>query len=128
MIRCQLWVPGLFDQQNVKLFTDNCKLAIMYRYVCRTQCDVTLDTTIPETLANYTPVMRDGECHNCAVNQSRAVTGSSIYQLDSVFHMSNTFSDESIDVLFEEPDTPSLQSVDIMLSQSYFEITESLQI
>ena len=40
--------------------------------------------------------------------------------------MSNTFSDESIDVLFEEPDTPSLQSVDIMLSQSYFEMTESI--
>ena len=126
MIRCQLWVPGLFDQQNVKLFTDNCKLAIMYRYVCRTKCDVTLDTAIPETLVNYTPVMRDCECHNCAVNQSRAVTGSSIYQSDSVFHMSNTFSDESIDVVFEEPDTPSLQSVDIMPSQSYFEMTESI--
>jgi hypothetical protein len=38
--------------------------------------------------------------------------------------MSNTFSDESIDVVFEEPDTPSLQSVDIMPSQSYFEMTE----
>ena len=40
--------------------------------------------------------------------------------------MSNTFSDESIDVVFEEPDTPSLQSVDIMPSQSYFEMTESI--
>jgi hypothetical protein len=49
MAWCQLWVPGLFDKQNVKPFTDNCNLAIMYRYVCRTQGDVTLDTTIPET-------------------------------------------------------------------------------
>ena len=96
----------------------------LYTDVCRTQCDVTLDTTIPETLANYTPVLRDCECHNCAVNQSQAVTGSSIDQSDSVFHMSNTFSDESIDVVFEEPDIPSLQSVDIMPSQSYFEMTE----
>jgi hypothetical protein len=40
--------------------------------------------------------------------------------------MSNTFSDESIDVVFEEPDTPSLQSVDIMPSQLYFEMTESI--
>ena len=87
---------------------------------------MTLDTTIPETLANYTPVLRDCECHNCAVNQSQAVTGSSIDQSDSVFDMSNTFSDESIDVVFEEPDTPSLQSVDIMPSQSYFEMTESI--
>ena len=87
---------------------------------------MTLDTTIPETLANYTPVLRDCECHNCAVNQSRAVTGSSIDPSDSVFHMSNTFSDGSIDVVFEEPDTPSLQSVDIMPSQSYFEMTESI--
>jgi hypothetical protein len=126
MARCQLWVPGLFDKQNVKLFTDNCKVASMNRYVCRTQCDVTLDTTIPETLANNTPVMRDCECHNCAVNQSRAVTGSSIEQSDYVFHASNTFSDECIDVVFEEPDTPFLQSVDIMHSQSYFEITESI--
>ena len=126
MARCQLWVPGFFDKQNVKLFTDNCKLTIRYRYVCRTQCDVTLDTTIPETLANYTPVLRDCECHNCAVYQSQAVTGSSIDQSDSVFHMSNTFSDESIDVVFEEPDTPSLQSVDIMPSQLYFEMTESI--
>jgi hypothetical protein len=38
--------------------------------------------------------------------------------------MSNTFSDESIDVVFEEPDIPFLQSVDIMPSQSYFEMTE----
>ena len=100
----------------------------LYTDVCRTQCqcDVTLDTTIPETLANYTPVLRDCECHNCAVNQSQAVTGSSIDQSDSVFDMSNTFSDESIDVVFEEPDTPSLQSVDIMPSQSYFEMTESI--
>ena len=98
----------------------------LYTDVCRTQCDVTLDTTIPETLVNYTPVMRDCECHNCAVNQSQAVTGSSLDQSDSVFHMSNTFSDESIDVVFEEPDTPSLQSVDIMPSQSYFEMTESI--
>jgi hypothetical protein len=37
--------------------------------------------------------------------------------------MSNTFSDESIDVVFEEPDTPSLQSVAIMPSQLYFEMT-----
>ena len=46
MARCQLWVPGFFDKQNVKLFTDNCKLAIIYR----TQCDATLDTTIPARL------------------------------------------------------------------------------
>jgi hypothetical protein len=32
--------------------------------------------------------------------------------------MSNTFSDESIDVVFEGPDIPSLQSVDIMPSQA----------
>ena len=87
---------------------------------------MTLDTTIPATLANYTPVLRDCECHNCAVNQSRAVTGSSIDQSDSVFHMSNYFFDESVDVVFEEPDTPSLQSVDIIPSQSYFEMTESI--
>jgi hypothetical protein len=72
---------------------------------------VTLDSTIPETLANYTPVLRDCECHNCAVNQSQVVTGSPIDQSDSVF---------------EEPDTPSLQSVDIMPSQLYFEMTESI--
>ena len=46
MARCQLWVPGFFDKQNVKLFTDNCKLVIIYR----TQCDVTLDTTISACL------------------------------------------------------------------------------
>ena len=85
---------------------------------------MTLDTTIPETLANHTLVMSYCECHNCAVYQSRAVTGISTDQSDSVFRMSNTFSDESIDVVFEEPDTPSLQSVDIMPSQSYFEMTE----
>jgi hypothetical protein len=85
------------------------------RWPPQPQCDVTLDTTIPETLANYTPVLRDCECQNCAVNQSQTVTGSSIDQSDSVFHMSNTFSDESIDVVFEEPDIPSLQSVDIMV-------------
>ena len=96
----------------------------LYTDVCRTQCDVTLDTTIPETLANYTPVLKDCECHNCAVNQSQAVTDSLIDQSDSVFNMSNTFSDESIHVVFEEPDIPSLQSVDIMPSQSYFEMTE----
>jgi hypothetical protein len=33
---------------------------------------------------------------NCGVNQCRAVTCRSIDQSDSVFHMSNTFSDESI--------------------------------
>ena len=42
MARCQLWVPGFVDKQNVKLFTYNCKPAIVYR----TQCDVTLDKTI----------------------------------------------------------------------------------
>ena len=46
MARCQLWGPGFFDKQNIKLFTDNCKLAIIYSYVCRTQCNVTLDTTV----------------------------------------------------------------------------------
>jgi hypothetical protein len=40
--------------------------------------------------------------------------------------MRNTFSDESIEVVFEEPDTPSLQSADIMPSQSYFEMTERI--
>ena len=40
--------------------------------------------------------------------------------------MSNTVSDESIDVVFEEPDTPSLQSVDIMPSQLYFEMSSDL--
>lgn len=44
------------------------------------------------------------------------MTGSSIDKSDSVFQMSNTFSDKSIDVVFDEPDTPSLQSVDIMPS------------
>ena len=46
MARCQHWVPGFFDEQNVKLLTDNCKLAIIYR----TQCDVTLDKTISARL------------------------------------------------------------------------------
>ena len=42
MTRCQLWVPGFFYKQNVKLLTDNCNIAIIYR----TQCVVTLDKTI----------------------------------------------------------------------------------
>ena len=42
MARCQLWVPRFVYEQNVKLLTDNCKLAIIYR----TQCDKTISTRL----------------------------------------------------------------------------------
>ena len=54
MARCQHWVPGFFDEQNVKLLTDNCKLAIIYR----TQCDVTLDKTISARLTFIITILK----------------------------------------------------------------------
>lgn len=123
MARCEDWVPGFFNEPHLSVF--NARYAIMYRYVCRKHCDVIPDTNIPEKLTNCSPYPSECDCHNCAINQSRIATVSTIDSSDSLFNVSNGWSEDSIDVtsngITDSPSEPAVPDT----SQSFTNASES---
>lgn len=97
MARCDNWSLGGFSHQ-LYLFS-NAKYAMMYRFVMREHCEITPDSSIPETLAELHLNPRDSHvgCFCCCCRNYASITAGpgTIDSSDSVFAESNTWSDES---------------------------------
>ena len=91
MARSNLGVPGFFDNQNLQLSLNDCKVAVLYRYVAREHCYVIPDESIPISLANNLRMSCPSESRGFSTNTSIDVS-------DSVFALSERFSETSIDV------------------------------
>ena len=96
MVRCDNWSLGGFSHQ-LYLFS-NAKYAMIYRFVMREHCEITPDSSIPETLAELHLNPRDSHvgCFCCCCrNYASIIAGpGTIDSSDSVFAESNTWSDE----------------------------------
>lgn len=91
MARCQLRTNVL----DIPPWND-ARIAIMYRFVCREHIDVLPDLNIAEELASPSYPSRDCNCCSCRTYASVIVApAETVDSSDSVFNLSNTWSDES---------------------------------
>lgn len=100
MARSQHW-----DRTNLKKAYDlpfpiaNARGALVYKLICGGRCDVAPDIRIPDTLASFNGQHRSGcECVYCEPHYSEIGVASSIGSSNSIYDMSNTWSDDSFEV------------------------------
>lgn len=91
MARCQIWT------EVIPYFT-NARDAIMFRFLFGEYCDVLQDDNISEDLSDVCTYPGDCHCCSCRRRQSTIAVPSTIDSSDSLFALSNRFSDSIDDI------------------------------
>jgi hypothetical protein len=94
MARCEKWSLGYFDNE-FKSFT-NARYAIMYRYIVRQHCEILQDVSIPDILNSDSLYPSECTCCLCRAHFSIIAANSTIDSSDSLFALSNGWSDDDI--------------------------------